>query len=187
MDIAKIMGNCSGSIRLILINESNLPEVKKMFQSYPDSEYMLGELERSYTPKFDESGRCIKFGFYTYYKDKLAGMSLLGVSSWQHSRGYTGADTLASMRGKGIAPESKPLLFYLAFEILKLNRIETGCFVSNIASKKSIEKTNGFQLEGILREFGLNEKNEFEDEYRYAILRKDWLKIYDNSAIEIIQ
>ncbi|MCP4703490.1 MAG: GNAT family N-acetyltransferase [candidate division Zixibacteria bacterium] len=187
MNNIDIKAICSDTITLTLINESNLSDVRKMFQDFPDSEYMLGELERSYAPKFDESGRRIKYGFYTSYNNKLAGMSLLGISSWKHSRGYTGADTLKSMRGQSIAPDSKPLLFYLAFEILNLNRIETGCFVSNIASKKSIEKTPGFKLEGILREFGRNDKGEFEDEYRYAILKKDWIDLYDNSSIRLIR
>ena len=91
------------------------------------------------------------------FDGELAGLSLLGIDDWKQSRGYTGADTLAHMRGKGVAPRSKPHLFYLAFEILGLNRLETGCFVSNLASKKSIEKTAGFQFEGIKRESGLNE------------------------------
>ena len=64
--------------------------------------------------------------------------------------------------------------------------IETGCFVSNLASKRSIEKTAGFQLEGVLREHGLNQWGEFEDECRYAILRRDWLKLYDKSQVEVI-
>jgi len=81
--------------------------------------------------------------------------------------------------------QSAPLL-YLAFEILGLNRIETGCLVSNLASKRSIEKTAGFQLEGVLREYGLNYRGEFEDEYRYAILRRDWLKLYDKARVEVI-
>ncbi len=90
------------------------------------------------------------------------------------------------MCGKGVAPRSKPHLFYLAFEILGLNRIETGCFVSNIASKKSIEKTAGFEFEGTTRQSGLNDNGEFEDEYRYAILRQDWVKLYDKTRIDVI-
>ena len=110
----------------------------------------------------------------------------MGVSSFKHKRGYTGADTLPEMRGKSVAPGSKPHLFYLGFEILGLNRIETGCFVSNTASQRSIEKTLGFQFEGTLREYALNVQSEFEGERRYAILRKDWQKLYDKNLIEIV-
>jgi ribosomal-protein-serine acetyltransferase len=173
------------SITLYLINEENLADVRSMFQGFPDSDYMLKELEKSYVPRFTEGVRT-KYGFYAVFENELAGLSLLGISSWKDRRGYTGADTLLHRRGRGVAPRSKPHLFYLAFEILGLNRVETGCFVSNLASKRSIEKTAGFQLEGVLREHGLNPQGEFEDECRYAILRRDWLKLYDRSQVEVI-
>ena len=175
----------SDSITLYLINEENLADVRSMFQGFPDSGYMLKELEESYLPEFEAEER-VKYGFYSMLEDKLAGLSLLGISSWKDRRGYTGADTLLHMRGRGVAPRSKPHLFYLAFEILGLNRIETGCYVSNTASKRSIEKTTGFELEGVLREYGLNPQGEFEDEYRYAILYRDWLKLYDKSQVAVI-
>lgn len=175
----------SDSITLYLINEDNAVEVRAMFEGFADSDYMLSEIEESYLPEFDETGRRTKYGFYSLLNEELAGLSLLGVDCWKNSRGYTGADTLIHMRGKGVAPRSKPHLFYLAFEILKLNRLETGCFVSNMASKKSIEKTVGFQFEGATRQSGLNDAGEFEDEYRYAILQQDWVKHYDKTHIEI--
>jgi ribosomal-protein-serine acetyltransferase len=175
----------SDSITLYLINEGNLSDVRSMFQNLPDSDYMLKELEESYLPEFEDGVR-VKYGFYSMLEGALAGLSLLGVSSWKDRRGYTGADTLSHMRGRGVAPRSKPHLFYLAFEILGLNRIETGCYVSNTASKRSIEKTVGFELEGVLREYGINPQGEFEDEYRYAILRWDWQKLYDKSQVEMI-
>lgn len=175
----------SDSITLHLIEEDNLAEVRSLFRGFPDSEETLAEIEKSYVPQF-RKGRRTKYGFYAMLGEELAGLSLLGISSWKTSTGYTGADTLAHMRGRGVAPRSKPHLFYLAFEILGLNRVETGCFVSNLASKRSIEKTAGFQFEGRCRESGLNEQGEFEDEFYYAILRSDWLKLYDKSQVKVI-
>lgn len=176
----------SDSITLYLINEENTAEVCSMFEGFPDSDYMLSEINESYLPEFDEKGRRTKYGFYSLLNDELAGLSLLGIDCWKNSRGYTGADTLAHMRGKGVAPRSKPHLFYLAFEILKLNRLETGCFVSNVSSKKSIEKTAGFQFEGIRRESGINEQGDFEDELFYGILRRDWSELYDKTQIKVL-
>ena len=176
----------SGPIILYLIGEDNLPDVRSMLEGYSDSGYMLTELEKSYVPKFDEAGRRTKYGFYSTLDGELAGLSLLGASSWKDQRGYTGADTFTHMRGRGVAPGSKPHLFYLAFEILGLNRLETGCFVSNVASKRSIEKTAGFRLDGVLREYGLSPARRFEDEYRYSILKRDWLGLYDKAAVEVI-
>jgi ribosomal-protein-serine acetyltransferase len=175
----------SDDITLHLINEGNLAEVHSLFRGFPDSNYMLSEIEENYLPEF-ENGRRTKYGFYALLKNELAGLSLLGVDSFKERKGYTGADTLLHMRGKGIAPRSKPHLFYLAFEMLQLNRLATGCLVSNTASKRSIEKTPGFVFEGVSRESGLNDEGNFEDEYLYSILRKDWLKLYDKSAVKVI-
>lgn len=175
----------SDSITLHLINEDNLAGVFEMFKGYPDSGTMIQEITENYLPEF-EKGLRTKYGFYTMLEKELAGLSLLGISDWKEWKGYTGADTLMHMRGKGIAPRSKPHLFYFGFELLGLNRLETGCLVSNSASKRSIEKTPGFKFEGITRESGINERGEFEDEYIYAILRKDWAGLYDKSKVQVI-
>ena len=74
----------------------------------------------------------------------------------------------------------------VAFELLGLNRVETGCFVSNLSSKRSIGKTAGFRFEGTLRESGLTEQGTFGDEYLYAILRRDWLTLYDKSQVTVL-
>ena len=113
-------------------------------------------------------------------------MTLLTVDSWFERSGSTGADMFAHMRGRGITPRSKPHLFYLAFELLGLNRVATGCLISNESSRRSIEKTAGFQFEGVSRESGVNEQGDFEDEYLYAILKRDWLRLYDKTLIQVI-
>ena len=176
-----------GSIALHLIENENLSEVQNMFAGFPDSEYMLGELERSCVPQYDSQGRRTKYGFYVSLDNELAGLSLLGISSWEHFRGYTGADTLIHMRGKGVAPKSKLHLFYLAFKLLSLNRVETGCDASNESSKKSIDKTKGLKFEGTLREFTRNSAGIFEDEYRYSILKSEWQTLYDECSIKVIK
>ena len=76
------------SITLHLINEENLADVRSMFRGFPDSDYMLKELDHSYVPEFEE-GQTKKYGFYSMLDNELAGLSLLGVSSWKDRRGYT--------------------------------------------------------------------------------------------------
>lgn len=173
----------SDSLTLHLINEDNLHEVYARFQGFPDSGPMLEELFRNYLPRY-EGGRRTNFGFYTLLGNEIAGASLLSVDSWEERTGSTGADVLEHMRGRGVTPRSKPHLFYLAFEVLGLNRVASGCRVSNLASKRSLEKTPGFVFEGIMRESGVNEQGEFEDEYLCAILRRDWLQLYDKAAVK---
>lgn len=113
-------------------------------------------------------------------------MGLRRHSAGSRTKRLYGSGYLAHMRGEGVAPRSKPHLFYLAFEILKLNPLKTGCFVSKVSSKKSIEKTAGFQFEGIRRESGINEQGDFEDELFYGILCRDWLELYDKTQIKVL-
>ena len=174
------------SITLHLINEDNLAEVYALFQGFPDSRDMLEELFRSYLPRY-ENGRRTNFGFYSRLGTELAGMCLLTVDSWDERSGSLGADIFQHMRGRGITPRSKPHLFYLAFELLGLNRLATGCRVSNLSSKRSLEKTVGLQFEGTMRESGVNDQGEFEDEYLYSILRREWLNLYDKSLVTVIE
>ena len=177
----------SGDLTLHLIEKSDQAYLSNLLRKYEESAYFLDELEKSYLPRFDDSGRRTKYGFYIMLAGELAGLCLLGISNWEHRRGYTGADILPHMRGRNIAPMSKPLLFYLAFEILDLNRVETGCLASNASSRKSIEKTKGMQYEGTLREYNRKADGRYEDDLRYAILRRDWLELYDKSVIEVIR
>jgi ribosomal-protein-serine acetyltransferase len=175
-----------GPIMLHRITEANFAEVFAMFEGFADSEYMQDELTESYQPTYDSEGRQTNYGFYVTLDGALAGLVLLGIDEWPDGPGSTGADMLIHMRGKGVTPATKPLLFYLGFALLGLNRIATGCFVSNRSSRRSIEKTPGFLYEGRMRESARNDDGEFEDEYIYGILRSDWLRLYDPSEIEVV-
>src|SRR5215468_6698650 len=90
------------SVTLYLINEENLAEVQSLFQGFPDSDAMLRYLGQSYVPQYKDGVRT-KYGFYSMLDDELAGLTLLGINSWRDRRGYTGADTLLHMRGRGVA------------------------------------------------------------------------------------
>lgn len=174
------------SLKLHLLTDANWAAVDARLEGLVDAAAMREELAENYRPQV-EDGRRTNFGFYALQAGELMGFSLLTIDSWKERIGSTGADTLMHRRGQGVAPRSKPHLFYLAFELLGLNRVESGCLVSNIASKRSIEKTPGFQFEGVARESGLNEAGEFEDQYIYAILRRDWLRLYDKAQVTVLR
>lgn len=176
-----------GAITLHLITEENLPTLLEQVGQTEDGEEMQEELNENYVPRYDKAGIRMRWGFYATVNDELMGFSLLDVDSVTDKRASTGADTLIAHRGKGIAPGSKPHLFYLAFQMLGLNRIDTGCLVSNHASQRSLEKTPGFVFEGISREFEWNPDTEaFEDVRLYGILRRDWETLYANHMVEVI-
>jgi RimJ/RimL family protein N-acetyltransferase len=176
----------TGDVTLHRIREDNFGEVRAMFGGYPDSAYMLSELETNYRPEYDEQQRQALYGFYTTVRGELAGASLLGISSFREARGFTGADTFVHMRGRGVAPASKPALYHLGFALLGLNRVETGCFASNVASRRSLEKTPGLEYEGTLRQYARNAAGVFEDEHRFAIVRADWLALYARTRVEVL-
>ncbi len=175
----------SDSITLYLITEDNWGEVCSRSQGVPDSFELLEEMRENYVPRL-EGGQRTRYSFYVTLEDELAGLTLLDVGSWDTLTGSTGADVLLHMRGKGVAPRSKPHLFYLTFELLGLVRVETGCLVSNTASRKSIEKTVGFAFEGTPRQSGWGDEGQLEDEHHYAILKGDWRKLYNKSRIEVL-
>lgn len=174
-------------LTLHLITEANLPTLIEAVAAYEEAEDFQYELRHHYAPKYDEEGRRTAYGFYATVNDELMGFSLLDVDDWENKIGSTGADTLPHQRGKGIAPRSKPHLYFLAFQLLGLNRIETGTTVSNVASQRSLEKTPGIVYEGLFREAEWNADTEqFEDVLRYAILRRAWLELYDTDAVMVI-
>ncbi len=175
----------SGGLVLHRISLENLDTLREMLEKEADSAEIIEELAESYLPDFDKQNRLINYGFYILKAGKLAGLTLLGIDSWRDARGNTGADILPHMRGQGIAPACKVHLFYLGFELLGLNRIDTGHLLSNIASQRSIEKTPGFLLEGTLREYERNDQGQFEDTLYYGILRRDWLELYKNAVVEV--
>ena len=94
----------SGPLTLMLIDDGNFEAVQGQFRQFPDCDYYVVEIAKSYRPQYDQAKRRTKYGFYTLFNNEIAGLSLLGISSWDCRRGYTGADTLPHMKGRGIAP-----------------------------------------------------------------------------------
>lgn len=175
-----------GRIVAYLITNQNADFMRSLIRSQPDIDEVLAEFEACYLPRFDEDGRQVRFGVLATLDGVPAGLSMLAIESWKDARGYTGADAIPHMRGKGVTPGTKAHLYYLGFELLGLNRIYTGTTASNHASRRSMEKTPGLVLEGIQREYERNAQGEFEDSYTYAILKRDWLALYDPRQVELL-
>jgi len=176
-----------GPITLYLIDSWNLRDAAAMVCRCADRGYFHEEFWRSYVPAFNEKGVRTKWGFYARLDGKIAGLSLLGIDDKDPKLGYTGADTMTHMRGKGVAPGSKPALFHLGFKLLGLKKIETGCSLSNAASKRSIEKTQGFEYVGVFPGRHPNDHGEMEDEHLYAITRESWKKLYAETTVDVLR
>ena len=74
--------------------------------------------------------------------------------------------------GRGLATAALRLIIQFGFEALKLNRIAAGHFPHNPASGRVMQKAN-MRYEGTLRG-ALFHRDEYKDEARYAILRKEF-------------
>jgi ribosomal-protein-alanine N-acetyltransferase len=75
---------------------------------------------------------------------------------------------------QGYTTEALNKLLDFGFNYMKLHRIEAGCAVENIASRKVLEKV-GMTREGMKRK-KLPIRGEWKDNYFYAILEEDFLK-----------
>lgn len=175
-----------GRVVAYLITNENADFMRSLLRAQPEIDEVLAEFEACYLPRFDTEGRQNRFGFLATLDGIPAGLSMLVVECWENARGYTGADAIPHMRGKGVTPGTKPHLYYLGFELLGLNRIYTGTTASNHSSRRSMEKTPGLVLEGVKREYSRNAQGAFEDEYLYAILKGDWLSLYDRGQVDLL-
>jgi RimJ/RimL family protein N-acetyltransferase len=73
---------------------------------------------------------------------------------------------------KGITTEAVTLVVDFGFKHLDIERIHTGVFEYNMASRRVLEKC-GFKQEGIFRN-ALYKNNQIYNEVRYAILKSDY-------------
>ena len=74
--------------------------------------------------------------------------------------------------GKGFATEAIALCAKFGFEKLSLEKLEAGCYASNIGSQRALEKA-GFTLEGRLKDKLLGANGVREDHLWYGITRAE--------------
>ena len=106
--------------------------------------------------------------------DQYIGNARLSSIDWENKRAaYGRLIGVTNLHGKGIGTEVLALLAYYAFNILKLNRIQTGVLSNNIASLKSNDKV-GAVREGISRQFTYLD-GKYEDVIRFGILKDEFI------------
>ncbi len=76
-------------------------------------------------------------------------------------------------RGNGYAFEATSALVRFGFESMLVNKIFAGCWTTNTASVKLLEKL-GFTREGVLRKHDLK-WGQYHDDARYGLLRSEWM------------
>lgn len=101
-------------------------------------------------------------------KEKIGSISLWNVN-WQHLRAQIGIWLIPSYWGKGLGEKSINLIKNIAFNHLKINRLEAYIAKENIKSIVLFEKC-GFREEGKLKQY-LNFQGKYHDAVIVACLK----------------
>ncbi len=102
-------------------------------------------------------------------RNKIGSTSLWDIS-WQHKRAEIGIWLIPTYWNRGIGEEVVNLLKLIAFNHLKLNRIQVHVSENNKRSLHLFEKT-GFQKEGLLKKY-LNLGGKFQNAIVMAFLER---------------
>jgi [ribosomal protein S5]-alanine N-acetyltransferase len=100
----------------------------------------------------------------------VGGVSLFGFD-WERSKAEIGYWVTPSAWGQGYAPEAVHRVARVAFQALKLHRLEAGTFEFNSASGRVLEKT-GFVREGLARG-DVRKSGKWHNTVVYGLLRTD--------------
>jgi len=103
-------------------------------------------------------------------KEKIGSISLWNIN-WQHLRAQIGIWIIPSYWGKGFGEKSINLIKNIAFNHLKINRLEAYIAKENIKSLVLFEKC-GFKEEGKLKQY-LNLQGKYHDAVIVACLRNE--------------
>jgi len=113
--------------------------------------------------------------------NRMIGTAALHYWSRKNRRIELGADLNPDHQGQGIATEVTAALIELAFNALKVNRIELRCHPGNTASVVIAGKL-GFRFEGILRQYVMVPGKGMVDEAVYSLLADDRQPVSDRKA-----
>ena len=103
---------------------------------------------------------------------KIGSISLWNVN-WQHQRTQIGVWLIPSFWGKGLGERSLNLIKRIAFNHLKINRLEAYIAIENKKSISLFEKC-GFEKEGMLKQY-LNFQGKNHNAIIVALLKNDFL------------
>jgi len=102
-------------------------------------------------------------------------IGLFGFNSWDrgHNRASIGYNLAREYWGQGISKEALKAMLGFGFEDMHLNRIEAETVASNTESVRLLERS-GFYLDGIRREFTLEEDGAYHGGAIYSLLRREY-------------
>jgi len=154
------------------LNEKNLTNYLSLgpFKSLEHSRGLIKNYLK-YWDKFFQFNYIIEL--HDVNKFKIGSISLWNVN-WQHQRTQIGIWLIPSFWGKGLGEKSVNLIKKVAFNHLKMNRLEAYIAIENERSISLFEKC-GFNKEGILNQYLLF-KGKFHNAVILVFLKRDYLK-----------
>jgi len=149
-------------------NDANITEYMNK-GAFPNT-YAVQEDHLTYLSK---SKNDVQLAVVLKKNDMLIGIVGIHKIDWIHRHGDVSIVIGNQAQwGKGIATEAISLIVKHGFTKLNLHKLTAGMWASNIDAKRCFEKV-GFIEEGKIREQFFY-KNNYVDEYRLGLLRKDW-------------
>lgn len=117
--------------------------------------------------------QAIQWGITRRDDDRVIGICGVHDVSRRHRRAYVGYDLVRECWGQGLAGEAMRAIVRFGFEQLDLNRLEAITIAENSRSIRLLERL-GFQLEGVRREYSLEDDGELHASAIYGLLRRDY-------------
>lgn len=136
-------------------------------------ERAMGFLSRQAVVDIGDEGGYIAFAIQHIGDAKMIGEVSINLLPKARSKGEIGWSLHPKYQGHGYATEAAKVLLTYGFEHRKLHRITSICDTRNTASFRLMKRL-GMRREGHLKQSQFL-KDQWQDEYIYALLRKEWL------------
>ncbi len=132
------------------------------------AELVMGWLEENRKPE----RKSYVFSIEITGKHQFIGLIALYIGKPRYKKGEVWFKVHSSYWNKGYTTEALQQILQFSFRELNLHRLEAGCAVENIASKRVLEKVGMIQ-EGLLRK-NLPIRGQWVDNYKFAMLETDF-------------
>ena len=130
----------------------------------------LAEIEEHQTLFLRQDG--VAWGITLKGSHRVVGRA--GFHAWSLSnRAMLGYDLAREYWGLGIASEAVSEVIRFGYEEMRLNRIEAETIEDNHESRRMLERI-GFKLEGVRREYSLEDDGEYHGSAIYSLLRGEY-------------
>jgi ribosomal-protein-alanine N-acetyltransferase len=135
-----------------------------------DVSQALDEIEQHKALYLRQDG--VAWGITLKDEDRVIGRA--GFHAWSLSnRAMLGYDLAREFWGRGLASEAIRAIIRFGYEEMKLNRIEAETIEDNHESRRMLERL-GFTLEGIRREYSLEDDGEYHGSAMYGLLYSEY-------------